>query len=338
MLTNNDLERLKSIESIQVKNDLFLRICVAYLNECERLITKEIAEEITSGDKSLEERAFASFLSNAFIEDEALEREMFKEYFSRSFKRLDPNEYKQNPYFKNIPIKEQRLGNWSLSYQKYEPYEGFVRDDFILLDDFKEICSLGFFNEEFRFPAVFENGVEWMAIKPNEIETMKEPIRKAHGKVVAFGLGMGYFAYMASLKNDVSGVTVIEKSKDVITLFNRHILPYFENRDKIKIIEADAFEYIKSNMPKESYDYAFVDLWHDTSDGCDLYIKAKKLEHLCPNTHFEYWIEKSILVSVRKQIFSAIMQSIRDGKNTLSYDEIIKRLSFEYLRELVKFI
>lgn len=39
-----------------------------------------------------------------------------------------------------------------------------------------------------------EDGQEWMAIKPNEIETMRQPIARAAGQVVAFGLGMGYYA------------------------------------------------------------------------------------------------------------------------------------------------
>ena len=338
MLTSQELDMLARIDHTQAKNDLFLEICVAYLNELETLVSAEIINEITSGDKRLEERAFSRFLSSTFIEDTALEEQMHAEYFSPSIKRLDPQEYKSNPYFKNIPIKNEKIGAWTLSYQTYKPYEGFVRDDFTLFDDFREVCNIGFFDEEFSFPTVFENGTEWMAIKPNEIETMRAPIDSAKGNVIAFGLGMGYFAYMASLKDDVSSVTVVEKSKDAISLFKSHILPYFENKEKIKIIEADAFEYVKGEMSSQGYDYAFVDLWHDTSDGTELYIKMKKLEHLCKNTRFEYWIEKSILVTIRKRIFNAIMESIENGKNTLSYNEIIDRLSFKCLRELVKLL
>ena len=337
-MRKNELEALQKLDNIQAKNDLFLRICSAYLNECENLVTGEIMSEITLGDKRLDEGAFATFLSSAFIEDDALAAEMHREYFSPSIKKINADKYTSNPYFKNIPISDKKEGVWTLSHQKYAPYEGFVRDDFIIDSDMREICAIGFFDTEFSYPTVFENGVEWMAIKPNEIETMRAPIEMAHGKVVTFGLGLGYFTYMASIKEEVESVTVIERSKDVISLFNKHILSHFSNPEKIKIVEADAFEYAREQMPNEKFDYAFVDLWRDTSDGVDMYIKMKKLEVKSPETRFEYWIEKSILVMIRKRIFAAIMQGVESGKSTLTYDEIIEKLSFKYLKEFVKFI
>lgn len=329
---------LNNIRERMEKNDLFLTICAEYLNKYETLVTKEIIAEITGGDKRLEQSAFAMFLSSAFIDDDVLEAEMQKEYFIPSIKKLSSNEYKNNPYLKNIPISNQKQGKWTLAYQRYASYEGFVRDDFTLLDDYSEICNIGFFDEEFSFPAVFEDGVEWMAIKPNEIETMKEPIKKARGKVITFGLGMGYFAYMASNKSEVESVTIIERDKNVISLFKSHILPYFACSGKIKIIESDAYEYVQKIMPREKYDYAFVDLWRDTSDGTELYIRMKKLEHLIPQTKFEYWIEKSILVMIRKRIFYAILDSIENGQGKLNEKEIEQRLKLDYLKEFVKFI
>ena len=335
MLSKSEMEKISEMLDTQTKNDLFLQICSAYLNECETLVTADIIRDITAGEKSGEERAFSSFLAKTFIEDERLCREMLSEYFFPSVKRLDPEAYKNDPYFKNIPISQRKIGSWTLFHQSYAPYEGFVRDDYIL-DGEREICALGFFDTEFSFPTVFENGVEWMAIKPNEIETMKRPIEMASGRVVTFGLGLGYFAYMASIKDSVSSVTVIERSEDVISLFKSEILPHFSHPEKIKIIQSDAFEYAKNQMSSEAYDYAFVDLWRDVSDGVELYSKMKKLEALSKETHFEYWIEKSILLAVRKRIFNAIIKSIESGKNTLSYNEILQRLSFDYLKELVK--
>lgn len=329
---------IEKIKEQMDKNDLFLTICAEYLNKYETLVTKKTIDEITGGDKALEQMAFARFLSSAFIDDDALEKQMYKEYFVPSIARLDPKEYRQNPYMKSIPITNQKEGGWTLSYQNYVPYEGFVRDDYTLYDNYKEVCNIGFFDEEFSFPTVFENGVEWMAIKPNEIETMNEPINRAHGRVITFGLGMGYFAYMASLKDEVLGVTIVERNKDVISLFKRHILPHFDNKEKIEIIEGDAFYYAEHEMPRGGYDYAFVDLWHDTSDGVDLYIKMKKLEAKNKGTRFEYWIERSILVAIRKRIFYAIIESVKQGKCTLTSEEIENRLKLDYLKEFVKFI
>ncbi len=322
---------LKKIKDTMDKNDLFLVICAEYLNKHERLVTSELIEEITGGNKELDETAFAHFLSSAFIENDELADEMLREYFIPSIKKLNAEEYRKNPYFQCVKINDQGHGAWTLSHQKYAPYEGFVRDDFILPNDYREVCSIGFFDEEFSFPTIFENGVEWMAIKPNEIETMKEPINKARGNVITFGLGMGYFAYMASIKPEVKSVTIVERSAEVIALFKSHILPYFECKEKIKIIQADAFEYVEKQMRSSDYDYAFVDLWRDTSDGVDLYIKMKKLEDKHPAVRFEYWIERSILLAIRKKLFYALIEK-------KSEDSIEKILSLDYLKNFVKFI
>lgn len=75
-----------------------------------------------------------------------------------------------------------------------------------------------------------EDGQEWMAIKPNEIETMRQPIARAAGQVVAFGLGMGYYAFMVSEKPEVKTLTIVERDENVIALFREHILPQFPKR------------------------------------------------------------------------------------------------------------
>ena len=50
--------------------------------------------------------------------------------------------------------------------------------------------------------------------------SMKNPIKNAHGKVLTTGLGLGYFSYMASLKEDVSEIVIIERDEKVIKLWN----------------------------------------------------------------------------------------------------------------------
>ena len=325
-----------TLDSIMQKNELFLTICAEYLNKYETLVTEEVINEITGADKAYDEISFASFLSSAFIENDILEREMLREYFIPSVKKLNPNDYKNNPYYKNIKISDKKIGNWTLGHQKYAKYEGFVRDDYQIFDSFREVASIGFFDEEFSFPTVFENGVEWMAIKPNEIETMKEPIDKAHGKIAVFGLGLGYFAYMTSLKSNVTEITVIERDENIIRIFEESILPFFENKDKIKIVRADAFSYVENEMKNENFDFAFVDLWHDVSDGTELYVRMKKLEKLHEKTEFSYWIEKSILLTIRKALFRAISKKKIEGKNHLSDEEIIKNLDLKNIKEHLK--
>ena len=138
-----------------------------------------------------------------------------------------------------------------------------------------------------------------MTVTPNEIETMAIPLEKAHGNIAVFGLGLGYYAYMVSEKKNVSHITIIERDKDAISLFREYLLPQFPNKNKICIVQADAFDYLNLEMKKESVDFAFVDLWHDVSDGLPLYLRLRKMEAAFPNTEFQYWIEPSMLIFLR---------------------------------------
>jgi spermidine synthase len=73
------------------------------------------------------------------------------------------------------------------------------------------------------------------------------------------------------------------------------VLPQFKNAQKVNIVQADAYDYAQKNIQDGKYDFVFTDLWHDVSDGIDLYLKMKEYEKQSPNTIFSYWIEKSIL-------------------------------------------
>ena len=48
-------------------------------------------------------------------------------------------------------------------------------------------------------------------------------------------------------------------------------------------------------MENNEFDFVFVDLWHDVSDGLPMYEKIKKYEYKLPNAIFRYWIEKTMI-------------------------------------------
>ena len=181
------------------------------------------------------------------------------DYITPSIRILDAKKYENDPYYKNIHLEDLTDGNWEIRWEEYAPYQAVICHDMIIEDDFKEIPPLGFFSDGFRFPAILEGGNEWMTLTPVDLDTCEEAIAAAHGKVITFGLGLGYYAYMAARKPEVESVTVVEKSEDVIKLFKTYILPQLECADKIRIVNADAFLYAKHTMPTEHFDYAFVD-------------------------------------------------------------------------------
>lgn len=330
-----DMEALKKIRN---ENLAFFKAVASYLNNFPTLVTKEIMDEICGGVAENEQISFATFLSVALTDNDEEGLMFEREYLKKSVKRLDPKRYQEDPYFKGIKIPTKQIGSWALGYQTYAPYEGFIYDDIDVMPNYREIPKIGFFSEEFSFPTVYENGVEWMAIKPNEIETMRPHIEKMSGDVVVFGLGLGYFAYMASQKPNVNSVTIVERDSSVIKLFENYILPQFENKQKIKIIKMDAFDFAKNEMKNSSFDHAFVDLWHDASDGVELYAKMKKHEIYSPKTKFSYWIEKTLLSCIRWNVFEGILKQIQNGKYNEPYEKTRDYLSDNSLRNLVKII
>ena len=332
------INRIEEINKRKEMNFRVFTLVASYLNNCPDLVTGSTIHEITNGKKENEKRAFVSFLANVFSENDDEVIRIEREYLSNSISCLSKDEYSNNPYLKNIKIPVKGEGQWELGYQTYKPYEGFIYRDIIVEDDYREIPQIGYFNEEFSYPTVFENGREWMAIKPNEIETMKAPIEKAKGRVLVYGLGIGYFTYMVSERKEVDKITVVERDENAISLFNKYILPQFPNKDKVTIVKSDAFDYAKNEMKNGNFDLVFTDLWHDVSDGVDLYVKMKKYEALCPNSTFEYWIEKSILSSIRWSIFDGIYTRVKEKSFNGTIEEIEKYLSDDYLKQFVKFI
>lgn len=271
-------------------NEKILELLSYYLNYMERSITEEQVKSITSLGVG-KEYAVRKLLIAAFgITDQTL----IDEYFSDLVRLLHAKDYMENPYYKKIDFPRKTIGKWRIDRERYEPYELFVRDDFIYDGD-KVIPALGFFDCRFEYPAVYENDRLWMSITPNEINTMRAPIAAAGGNVLTFGLGLGYFAYMCSLKESVESVTVVERDGSVLELFNRFILPRFECKDKIRIVECDAYRYL-DRLNDGAFDYAFVDIYHDAGDGRDVYLKFRKIlkEKNIEQTNFDFWIEKTI--------------------------------------------
>ncbi|MEH7381850.1 hypothetical protein V7138_15410 [Bacillus sp. JJ1533] len=290
-----DMHRVKT--ELKEDNYKVFALLSNYLNHAPDFVEQEEIEEIANSGVSFE-YAFGVILAAAFgldILDNPNDKDFFNHYFNNMFHRLDVKEYSTNPYYQNIKIPTIKIGKSELKYEKYKPFEGFVCDDIIQTKEGRMIPQIGFFETEFSFPAVLENDRIWMTITPNEIETMKDAVKKASGNVLTYGLGLGYYAYMVSEKTNVESVTVVDSNQDVIDLFTQYILPQFNNAQKIKIVKADGFEYAREKMPEGNYDFVFTDLWHDVSDGIAMYLEMKKYEKTCPNTEFSYWIEKSIL-------------------------------------------
>ncbi|HBF68666.1 MAG TPA: hypothetical protein DDW20_05065 [Firmicutes bacterium] len=260
-------------------------------------------------------------------------KSMDEKYHFSDIKQLNENDYTENEYFVNIKPKFAKNKNRYLCYLTYNSFQAFTYDE-INIDNkyFKETVPVGYFKEKFTYPAIIDQDKIWMSIIPHEINTMKKPIKNAFGKVLVIGLGLGYFTYMISLKDEVDEIVVIEKDKKIIELFNEEILPRFVNKNKIKIINKDAFEYLEE---KHDFDYVFMDIWHNVGDGIYLYLATKYYENYYTNTHFDYWIEESLIAMLRRMILTVFEEQYYSHFTSKDYlkaknknDKVINKIYF----------
>ena len=185
------------------------------------IITSEMVDTLTEDGRISKEEAIVALLSEIFGLDFANpdHRPLIRDYLTPSVRLLDAKKYEADPYYKNIKLSDIKDGNWEIRMESYAPYRAVICHDMIIGEDMSEIPPLGFFTEKFSFTAILEGGNEWMTLTPVDLDTCEEAIAAAKGKVGTFGLGLGYYAYMASEKEDVESVTVVELSSEVISLF-----------------------------------------------------------------------------------------------------------------------
>ena len=323
----SDKIKLERLEKTFELNFKLTRLYANYLEHYNEIISAEMIEALC-GDGEIEIKdGLVAILCQIFgldIDGTQDERVLIRDYVTPSVRVMDAERYRKNPYYTNIKIPEIKKGRWELKREKYPAYRGVIAAD-IVFDGFREIPPLGFFPEDFEFPAVLEDGNEWMTLTPVDLDTSDEAIERAHGKVVTFGLGLGYYTYMVCEKENVESITVVERSEDVIALFKEYILPQFSHPEKVRIVNADAFEYAEHTMPAERYDVAFVDTWRDASDGAPMYERMKALEHLSHGTEFIYWIENFLISRLRALRFSDILDRLDSGED-MPYDKIVAAL------------
>ncbi len=283
-----------SEKEIRKYNSETVRLLSLYLNLASDVITPKAIREVAAGGLS-NSHAYAILLATVCgLSVEGRDRVYFENYFLPMVKELDPASFENDPYYQTVKVEESKAGKWLLTNQTLKAGEAFVCGDFTLYPDGRMLPSLGFFMRDFRYPAILENGREWMTLQPNETVTTWPAVEEAAGRVLTLGLGLGYFAFSVAEKKEVSSVTVIERSADAAALFCRFILPYIPHKEKIQIIVSDAFDFLDQEMKDGDFDFCFADIWHDAGDGLSLYHRLKEYEASFPHTRFSYWIEDTL--------------------------------------------
>lgn len=271
----------------------------AYLNERADAISARDISMLAAECGISYSDAFSALLAGELGVDpdaDEFSRKLYADFFRGIGVEQHIERWQNDPYYKNIRVPLAREGRCELARGVIKAGAAFVCGDMRLEGD-KARVKLGFFMDDFEYPMLLRDSREWMTITPNEIITSQKAIDAARGDVVTFGLGLGYFAYIVSLKSDVRRVTCVDNDPEIIKLFSAHILPQFPAREKIRVIRADAFEYLENTGAR--HDFAFCDIWHDALDGRPLYKRFKALESRFPETEFNYWIEDTIKCYLR---------------------------------------
>lgn len=244
------------------------------------------------------------FVDALQLEDVA-DEEYIRQFFNNA-RKLDINWFYDNQYMKEISVPKKKIGNFQLGTATYTKGE-FFQYDFPDFSTVPVVPKVGFFDGKITFPSIYEGVTPWMSICPSEIFSMEEPISRAHGRVLVLGLGLGYYPFMISKFDHVNEIVIVERQKEVIELFNKYLLPQFSHKEKIRVIQADALDYVKELRSEEGFaaddsgrfDFCFADIWENQVDGARAYRGIREHEVRLPETEFTYWIEEAILHQIR---------------------------------------
>ena len=240
-------------------------------------------------------------------------------------KLLNTKDYLANPYLKAINNLTFKEAGWTLTRQNRKAYSLCPYDEeYAYGANYAIKMALAMFKSDYIYPSICLYDNEWMSLNQHEIRTMEVPIALARGKVLTLGLGLGYYAYMVSLKEEVKEVHIVEMDLELIKLFNKYLLPLFPYPEKIHIHKADAFYFIK-DIKDRDYDFIFSDLWHDVSDATSMYLKLKKHFYHFKYTQCTYWIENSIIAHLRMLVINVMKHEYYHSNVELSeLEEFIK--------------
>jgi hypothetical protein len=149
-------------------------------------------------------------------------------------------------HLKKVDLPEMSRGPWKV--------ERFKTD---MIDFHSLLRGRGVpLGEEFT-RLMFEGGLV-MSDTPAEMRDICDPVISAKGSCLISGLGMGLVLKNILLKEDVTDVTVVEISQELIDM----VSPYYAD-PRVTFVCADAFDY---EPPKgKRYQMVWHDIWDDIS-------------------------------------------------------------------------
>lgn len=111
----------------------------------------------------------------------------------------------------------------------------------------------------------YENGV-WMTDLPIEQRQHDQQLKSIKsGTVLIGGLGLGYAATILATRPGIKRIVIVEIAREVIDLVWPYTLTNCPEREKVEVVHADLFEYLRTT--KEKFTSAYYDIWQSDSEG-----------------------------------------------------------------------
>lgn len=238
---------------------------------------------------------------------------------------LSTQEYIRNPYTSHIRFDDLSQTAFKYTQETIQAHELFSVSS-ILEDENRELndwMRLRAMDEPYQATFLWQDDEVWMLDAPSEMNTIEPCAKKAKGKVLTFGLGIGFYVYMALLNDDVESVTIVERSPEVIQLFNTVLRPQFPQNKEVVIIHGDAFDYFNEDTLNQ-YDSVFVDIWQSNEDGLEM-IERLLEQYNPPFEQVDFWIESSCMEIMHALVFM-VLKGMIENKVYKNKDPMINRI------------
>ena len=139
-----------------------------------------------------------------------------------------------NPYFRDV-----KLDSVDFKTVKYE--KSTIKKKTLMSMNFHQRVGkylfhhhpIGYFETDIDLPVLKEGGKVWMSPAISEIESMRDGVKKGHGKCFAMGLGIGFLPYLCIVYEGKSVEVFISSIDSDLKEFAKRINSYFMMRNDV---------------------------------------------------------------------------------------------------------
>lgn len=138
---------------------------------------------------------------------------------------------------------------------------------------------------------------EWLHCDAADMIEMDELIKQMYGKVLIIGLNIGYEAFMAARKADITAITIVEPNAEKVAVFKNNVLTQLDDDQAAKIT------FATESAIEDKYDFVYVHMWQSDAD-VEVYLRYLAMLNDYKATVI-HWMEDAMLLRYYRIIHSA---------------------------------